>query len=100
MSYRFFFSLSRNPVDGDGQKLAFINVFVHDRNLIDYLKENLQKRDKIFVNGFLNYKPEIDQNGEKAFSGFVEATNILRIDRFSDIANQNPIDEKIEFAGE
>lgn len=76
------------------------NVYVHDRNLINYVKENLKRRDRVFLNGFLNYKPEIDQDGKKAFSGFVEATNILKIDRFSEISYENPIEENIKSASE
>ena len=86
-----FHYIFRNPVDGDGEKLVFYNVYVHDRNLINYLKGNLQKNNRVFVNGFINYKPDIDQNGKKAFSGFIEATNIFKIERFSELSNENPI---------
>lgn len=93
--------ISRNPIDGvDSQKREFYDVYVHDRNLINYIKENLKRRDRVFVNGFLNHKPETDQDGKKAFSGFIEATNILKIDRFSDIAYENPIDESIKSVNE
>lgn len=87
----------RNPAEGDveRQKRELYSVYVHDRTLIDYVKENLNRRDRVFVNGFLNYKPETDENGEKAYSGHIEATNILKIDRFSEMSNENPIDESI-----
>lgn len=84
----------RNPAEGDieRQKREIYSVYVHDRNLIDYVKENLNQRDRVFVNGFVNYKPEIDENGEKSYSGHIEATNILKIDRFSEMTNENPVD--------
>lgn len=100
MAYRGSFIFHRNPIDGESQKLSFFNIFVHDRNLINYAKENLRKKDRIFVNGFLSYKPETDQTGAKAYGGYIEASNILKIERFSEISNENPIDENIKSVGE
>lgn len=52
------------------------------------------------MNGFLNYKPETHQNGERVYAGYVEATNILKVDRFSKLSEENPIDKKLESAME
>lgn len=92
----------RNPAEGGAETLKreLYNVYVHDRNLIDYVKNNVTRRDRVFVNGFLNYKPEIDENGAKAFSGYIEATKILKIDRFSEMSHENPIDEDIKYVNE
>lgn len=91
---------SRNPVDGENQKLTFYHIFVHDPNLINYVKENLQRKDRVFLFGSLNYKPEIDQNGEKTYGGYIEATNIFKIDRFSELSNENPIQANYKSASE
>lgn len=96
MSCGFIIVFSRDPVIGESQKRAFYQVFVHDPNLINYVKKNLNKRDRIFVNGFLNYKSETGQDGKRFHSGYVEATNILKIDRFPELSNENPIDESIK----
>lgn len=89
-SLKCMFSLfHRNPVDGKSEKVAFYNIFCHDPDLIDYVKNNLQKRDRVFLNGFLNSKPDIDENGKKVFSGFIEATNIMKIDRFLELSSEN-----------
>lgn len=101
MSNRFYIIFLRNPIEGgETHKLAFYNIYVHDRNLIDYVKENLRKKDRIFVNGLLSYKPDTDQNGAKAYGGYIEASNILKINRFSEISNENPIEENIKSVGE
>lgn len=62
----------------------FFNVLVHDSDLIELLKNKLQKRDKVFINGLLNSRPEMDENGATKNSGFIEATNILKVDKFSE----------------
>lgn len=67
-------------------------MFVHDSNLIEELKNNFQKRDRVFINGFLGSKQETDQNGQKKYGGHIEATNILRVDRFSEANNENRIE--------
>lgn len=94
--------LSRNPDSGEGdsQKREFYNVFIHDPNLINYAKENLKRKDRVFVNGFLNYKSELDQDGKKQVNGYVEATNIFKIDRFSELSSENPVDDRIKSANE
>lgn len=99
---QIYYYFSRNPAEGDAvsQKRDLYNVYVHDRHLIDYVKQSLKRRDRVFLNGFLNYKPEVDQNGEKTYSGHIEATNIVKIDRFSEMSNENPIDENIKSVNE
>lgn len=71
-------------------------VYVHDPNLIEYTKNNLKQRDRVFVNGFVNYKPQTNENGERSYSGHIEATSILKVDRFSEISQKNPIDKRVE----
>lgn len=77
--------------------VSFFRVFVHDKNLINYSKSNLQKRDRVIVHGFLNSKPETDLNGQKKYGGFIEATHIVKVDRLSN-ATQATIDENVETA--
>lgn len=93
----FFF---RNQVEGETEKTQFIRVYVHDNNLVQLVKKNLQKRDRVFLNGFLGMKPETDENGQKKFGGHIEATNILKVDRFNEYADENPIEESVKSGNE
>lgn len=54
----------------------------------------MQKRDRVIVNGFLNSKPEMDQNGKKKYGGYIEGTHIVKVDRLS----KATIDEHVESA--
>lgn len=84
----------RNEEGAESSRTFFFNVFVHDNELIEMLK-GLQKRDKVLIRGFLNSKPENDQNGNKKHSAYIEATNILKVDRFSESISENINDESI-----
>lgn len=61
---------------------------MHDNDLIEMIKTNLQRKDRVLVNGFLGYKAENDQNGQRKFVGHIEATNIFKVDRFSKNVNE------------
>lgn len=93
--YLFF----RNPAEEPIEKPTFFAVFVHDKDLIKLLKSDLQRKDRVIVEGFLNSKPEADQNGVKKHAGFIEATNIFRVDRFSEAVNEN-VNESIQSTNE
>lgn len=80
--------------------MQFYRVFVHDYDLIQMLKTNLQKKDRILVNGFLGYKPENDQNGQKKYAGHVEATHIIKVDRFTEGVSENSVEENVQSANE
>lgn len=85
----------RNAPDGESEKTEFLNIYVHDNELIKITKNNLQKRDRVFIRGFLSHKPDTDQKGQKTFSGNIEATNILKVDRFSEANNENLIEDQV-----
>lgn len=89
-----FCCVFRNPENDQtgSETVSFFNIFVHDPDLINVVKQQLQKKDRIFIKGLLGYKPETDQNGRKKFSGHIEAENILKIDRFSEAAIENPVE--------
>lgn len=79
----------RNAAEGPIEKPTFYSVFVHNSELIKLLKNDLQRKDRVIVEGFLNSKPETDQNGVKRFAGYIEATNIFRVDRFSEAISES-----------
>lgn len=87
--FLFFF---RNPVNGFNEKTSFYSVFVHDKNLNDYVKNYLQRGDRVIVNGDLGYKKEIDQSGKKVYCGSIDATQIVKVDKLSN-ANAEIIDK-------
>lgn len=82
--------------EGQLEKTQYVRIYVHDQNLKQLLKENFQKGDRVFLNGFLNSKPEVDQSGQKKYGGFVEATNILKVDRFSAADSEYPAEENVK----
>ena len=91
-----FFLIYRNTTDGsESERVQFYKVYVHDKDLIQLLKNNVQKRDRVLVNGFLGAKPETDLNGQKKYSGHVEATQILKVGRFSEAQNEDSVEEEI-----
>lgn len=70
---------------------------MHDKDLIEYTKSDLQKGNRVLIFGSLNSKSETNTNGQKKHCGFIEATHIHKIDRISN-ASENITDEKIENA--
>lgn len=82
------------------EKTTFLNVYIHDQDLIKVTKNDLQRRDRVFISGILSNKADTDQNGQKKFSGHIEATNILKVDRFSETKNENVIEENVHSANE
>lgn len=97
----FLILIYRNTTDGsENERVQFYKVYVHDKDLIQMLKNSVQKRDRVLVNGFLGSKPETDQNGQKKYSGHVEATQILKVDRFSEALNEDAVEEEIKTTNE
>lgn len=88
---RTFNSNSNSSRDGT-EKFDVFRVWAHDEGVINMLKNNnVQRKDRVFINGFLNYKPEVDKEGQKRRSGFVEATNILKVDRLQELPDKNAV---------
>lgn len=46
------------------------------------VKKTIQRKDRVFINGLMGNKVETDQNGNKKFSGHIEAAQILKLERF------------------
>lgn len=69
---------------------------MHDPSLVQILR-NLQWKNRVLVNGS---KPETDQNGQKKFSGHIEATQILKVDRFSEAISEKTEGENVKTANE
>lgn len=95
-----FVYFCRSPNESESEMIQFYRVFVHDADLIQALKNNFQKRDRILINGALGSRPETDINGQKKLSGHIEATHILRVDRFSEAVEENSIEESYKNANE
>ncbi|XP_031626514.1 uncharacterized protein LOC116342866 [Contarinia nasturtii] len=74
----------------------YFQVFVRDKNLIELLKSDVSERDRIIVNGHLQYKTDYDQNGKSCRSGLIEATNILKVDKFT----RDVIEEDVNIVNE
>lgn len=71
-------------------------VYVHEPSLVELVKNSLQRRDRVFVNGFLNYKSEMDKSGVKKRNGYIEAKNIFKVDRFNtERFNEAPNEEAV-----
>lgn len=80
---------------GDNKLLMF-RVYVHEPSLVELVKNSLQRRDRVFVNGFLNYKSEMDKSGVKKRNGYIEAKNIFKVDRFNtERFNEAPNEEAV-----
>lgn len=80
--------------------MQFYRIFVHDKDLIEMIKTKLQRKDRVLVNGFLNYKVENDQNGQRKYVGHIEATHILKVDRFSKGFSEQTAEEFIKTSNE
>lgn len=88
-------------MDGsESERVQFYKVYVHDKDLVQLLKNSVQKRDRVLVNGFLGAKPETDQNGQRKYAGHVEATQILKVDRFSEAQSENTAEDEIKTTNE
>ncbi|XP_055326587.1 uncharacterized protein LOC129580306 [Sitodiplosis mosellana] len=92
--------VAKNVTDGESERVQFYRVYVHDKELIQFLKTNVQKRDRILVNGFLNGKSETDENGKSRYAGHIEATQIVKVDRLVEAVNENPVGEEINTANQ
>ncbi|XP_031626403.1 uncharacterized protein LOC116342795 [Contarinia nasturtii] len=93
------FTMRNYDTGEEKEKVTYFNVHVHDKNLIQILKQNIQRFNRVIVKGILNNKPDSDINGKKVSFGYIEATNILRVDRFSQPPNDS-IEENANVAPE
>lgn len=82
-------------MEGNEERVTeFLPVYVHDKNLIQLLQDSVKRMDRVVVKGILNNKADKDSNGKVKHDGYIEATHILRCDKFSEEVD-NVIDEKI-----
>lgn len=61
----------------------FHTVFVYDQDLSKYVRNNLEKGDRIYLRGFLTASSQIDVVGKKKYCGFIGAETIDKVTKFS-----------------
>lgn len=59
------------------------SVFVFDQNLCELVRKNVEKRDRIFVTGFLSEFEHTDANGMKSVNQFIIAESIDKLIKFN-----------------
>lgn len=58
----------------------FHTVIVYDQLAISVAKNNINKSDRVLIEGKINYMPYKIAGGKKFHGGFIEAHSIKRID--------------------
>lgn len=48
------------------------------------LAENLQKFDRIYLTGFVSYSTKMYQDGREYVNGFIEPTNLVKLQKFNE----------------
>lgn len=75
----FVFMIFRNSDGIDEDRTDFITVFVYNEPLRNIVRNQLQRLDRVRVEGVLKYKACIDESGKKRYKGYVNATKIAKV---------------------
>lgn len=76
--------------NGSEHVSQFHKVFVYDDQLREYVRDNLQKKDRVFVNGSLRHLTHTDDEGRRKYSAYIVANSIHKIAKRA-TWNQNPL---------
>lgn len=76
----------------------FYAIFVHDPDLCNIVCGTVEKRDRIYVKGYLSANTHTTANGKRLQSGFIVAKHIEKVQRFD--RNQSMQQESTEAEGE
>ncbi|XP_031640708.1 uncharacterized protein LOC116352336 [Contarinia nasturtii] len=66
-------------------KTDLISIFAYNDVLRNILKRQLNRLDRVRVEGILKYKPCIDSQGKKKYKGYIKAERIIKLITFNDI---------------
>lgn len=67
--------------DTGSEGVDFHRVMIQDPALREYIKNNLQKSDRIYLSGKIGHMATTLPDGKRLYSGFVKAENIHKIQR-------------------
>lgn len=84
-----FFLCYRN--ENNQQTTDFHSVFVYNRDLVEYVQNNLTKLDRVLVTGKIGHQTKTLEDGKKKYSGFIVADNIHKIARRKTEAVSEPV---------
>lgn len=65
----------------NGEGVTFHRVFVQDQELREYIRNKLQRKDRVLLNGRIGHMTDTGKDGKKIYSGFINVTDIYRIAR-------------------
>lgn len=61
--------------------VTFHRVHVQDEALREYIRNKLQRKDRVLLNGQIGHMTDTGTDGKQIYSGFVNVTDIYRIAR-------------------
>lgn len=64
-----------------------------DESLLEFIKNNFKKSDRVFIDGRIEHSTKTGQDGKKIFSGYIVAKNVYKVRRQS---NENKVLESNE----
>lgn len=83
ISLIFFFEFKNRNSDGlIREQTDFVNIFVYDETLRNIVRNQLNKSDRVRVEGQLKQKVCVDDKGNKRYMGYIEATKIAKLVTF------------------
>lgn len=59
--------------------MNFIKIFVTDEALRQYVRNHLNRLDRVRIEGILKYKTQLDDKARKKHFGYVSATKIIKM---------------------
>lgn len=66
----------------ESEGMEYHRVVIHKNLKMQQLALNLQKLDRIYLTGFINYANEMYPNGNEYVNGFIEVTNLVKLRKF------------------
>lgn len=83
LSWRWliFFNLSfRSSISGvDEEHVDFLPIFVYDKELREYVRNNLKRLDRVRVDGYLKTKNKKDDQGIVRKTSYIEAFRLNKM---------------------
>lgn len=71
------------------ERTDFIPVFVYNETLRNIVRNQLQRLDRVRIDGQLKYKACLDEKGKKQYKGYILANRIAKLIKLRDVPMEN-----------
>lgn len=68
----------------ESEDVEYHNVFIYKNPKLQRLADGLQKFDRIYLSGFVNYSTKMYEDGSEHENGFIQPINLVKLQKFNE----------------